>query len=97
MLVGVFIVMQVVLLGLTAFHTHFLSDSRHFYQFQKVALKLFKTDSGLVLTMPAQGEFCWDAPAFCTPYPDRRLTLRRAGDILGGFKIAGGNEGQHVY
>jgi hypothetical protein len=46
------------------------------------------TDSGLVLHVPGPGGECWYGPLPCTPFPDRRLRLRRAGDLGHGFVVA---------
>jgi hypothetical protein len=43
------------------------------------------TTSGLTVYWRADGLQCWDAPLPCTPYFDKTLRLRRAGDIRSGF------------
>ncbi|MFC2169616.1 LIC_10190 family membrane protein [Acidobacteriota bacterium] len=55
-------------------------------------IKTFKTDSGLKLYYPADGDQCWDAPLPCTPYPRPDLRLRRKDDMRSGFIIYPRNE-----
>jgi hypothetical protein len=43
------------------------------------------TTSGLTVYWRADGLQCWDAPLPCTPYFDKTLGLRRAGDMRSGF------------
>jgi hypothetical protein len=43
------------------------------------------TTSGLTVYWRADGLQCWDAPLPCTPYFDKTLRLRRAGDMRSGF------------
>ena len=60
-----------------------------FYTIPKGELKIFKTDSGLVLNVPSGSSWimCLDAPLPCTPYPNSALILRRTGDMRYGFKV----------
>jgi hypothetical protein len=47
-----------------------------------------KTDSGLPVHLPAgEDDRCWNAPLPSTPELDPRLTLRRDGDLAGGFAL----------
>lgn len=52
-----------------------------------VVVRPFVTNSGLVLYVPQYGFRCWGAPLPCTPDPDRRLRLRRAGALGSGFVV----------
>jgi hypothetical protein len=54
----------------------------------QVPLRTFLTDSGLVLYVPEKGDQMWDAPLPSTPYPNKRLRLRRPGDIRSGFALS---------
>jgi hypothetical protein len=49
---------------------------------------LFRTDSGLAVRVPLEGETCWAAPVPCTPYPSPELRTRRAGDPGSGFLVS---------
>lgn len=46
-----------------------------------------RTNSGLVLYTPKEGEQCWDAPLPCTPYVNMTLSLREADDLSSGFVV----------
>jgi hypothetical protein len=52
-------------------------------------MKEVETDSGLVVHVPKDSteDQCWDAPLPCAPSADRRLRLRRPGDLGSGFVI----------
>lgn len=45
------------------------------------------TDSGLEVRVPVEGNQCWDAPLPCAPGLNRRLRLRKAGDLSSGFTV----------
>lgn len=47
----------------------------------------FVTDSGLSLVVPVKGATLGDAPLPCTPYPNKRLSLRKDDDLRHGFKL----------
>jgi hypothetical protein len=47
------------------------------------------TTSGLMVYVPVSGDQCWDAPLPCTPYFDKTLRLRSAGNWGGGFASEG--------
>ena len=48
-----------------------------------------RTQSGLLVFLPAAGEQCWDAELPCTPYFNRTLRLRVPGDMRWGFSSQG--------
>ncbi len=45
------------------------------------------TETGLQVNVP-ESFFCWDTPLPCTSHLDGELTLRRAGDLGAGFRLA---------
>ena len=49
----------------------------------------FPSDSGLIVLIPenVNEPSSWDSPLPTTPYPHRRLALRRPGDLSSGFKV----------
>ena len=49
------------------------------------ALTEQRTDSGLIVYVPVEGDQCWDAPLPCTPYFNSGLRLRVPGKIASGF------------
>jgi len=55
----------------------------------QVPLEIYRTESGLKLYVPAEGDQCWDAPLPCTPHPQKNLRLRRPGRLESGFVIEG--------
>lgn len=58
-----------------------------FYDIPRAELKMFTTDSGLVVYVPKEKDQCWDAPLPCTPYPNAHLRLRKNGDMRYGFIV----------
>ena len=48
-----------------------------------------RTQSGLVVFLPARGYQCWDAELPCTPYFNRTLRLRVPGNMRWGFASQG--------
>jgi len=64
----------------------------------QVPLQGFKTDSGLVVHLPVNGDRVWDAPLPSAASPAamrlelRYLRLRRAGDLGAGFVMASPSE-----
>lgn len=50
-------------------------------------LRIVRTNSGLELYVPAEGDQAWDAPLPSTPYPNARLRLRSSGNLAGGFVL----------
>ena len=59
-----------------------------FYPFPTVALRSFTTESGLVLLVPIRDGRVYDAPLLTTPWPEKTLRLRVAGDPGRGFRAA---------
>jgi hypothetical protein len=60
---------------------------RGFHLFPRVELASFRTDSGLVLSVPQQRGACWDSGLLCTPDPNADLALIRPDDLAGGFFV----------
>jgi hypothetical protein len=50
------------------------------YPYSKPKLEQFRTDSGLVLNVPAQDNRCFDSALPCTPHPARNLVMRQGFD-----------------
>jgi len=59
-----------------------------FYPIPQVQVHTFKTNSGLTLFVPNNGDQCWDAPLPCTPYPNSNLRLRTDGNIAAGVAMS---------
>jgi hypothetical protein len=59
-----------------------------FYPFPTVSLRSFTTESGLVLLVPIRDGRVYDAPLLTTPFPEKTLRLRVAGDPGRGFQAA---------
>lgn len=57
------------------------------YPLRSVETKPFRTQSGLMLHVPREGDQCWEAPLPCTPYPAPRLGLRDDHEPFGGFEL----------
>jgi len=55
------------------------------YPLRYAELKRFKTNSGLIIYVPKNGDQCWNGPLLCTPFPKENLRLRTEGDISKGF------------
>jgi len=53
----------------------------------RVELKKFETNSGLIIYVPKEGSHCYDGDLPCTPYPNADLRLRREGNMRYGFMI----------
>jgi hypothetical protein len=73
-------------------HTHPLippGPDHGFYPPPVMPMKIFTTDSGLVLNTPVAFIQCWDAPLPCTPCPQKGLRLRKSGQLKSGFVIDG--------
>jgi len=51
-------------------------------------MKKFKTNSGLIIYTPEEGDQCWHSKLLCTPYPNSDLQLRDKKEISKGFKIS---------
>jgi hypothetical protein len=62
------------------------TDSDGFCPIPKVAMEEFRTDSGLVVYVPASGEQSWDSKLPSTPHPDPKLELRGE-NIKDGFRL----------
>ncbi|OGW76172.1 MAG: hypothetical protein A2Z72_00670 [Omnitrophica bacterium RBG_13_46_9] len=60
-------------------------DKFGFHSVPQPDLTEFRTDSGLILYVPREGDQCWNAPLPCTPYPRPYYRLRREGDMRYGF------------
>jgi len=58
-----------------------------FYRTPSVELKIFKTNSGLVIYVPKNEYQCWNAPLPCAGYPNAELALRKKGQLYSGFVI----------
>lgn len=56
---------------------------------ETVRTRVFTTESGLRVFIPATGDQCWSSPIPCTPEPSGRLRLRSArGGLQEGFMIS---------
>lgn len=58
---------------------------RSFVALTKVSVVPERTDSGLTVFMPAEGNQCWESNLLCTPYFDRTLRLRSEASLKSGF------------
>lgn len=60
-----------------------------FYPSPQIEYFKFPTDSGLTVLIPKNMNepASWDSPLPTTPYPHRKLSLRRPGDLSSGFKV----------
>ncbi len=63
-------------------------SERGFYPVPSPELREARTESGLVVYVPCQGDQCWDGPLPCAPHADPRLRLRRPGSLRWGFRLA---------
>lgn len=57
-----------------------------FQPFPKASFRSFTTDSGLILLVPVEDGRGYDAPLLTTPWPERKLQLRKKGDPASGFR-----------
>ena len=57
------------------------------YAIRHVETKAFRTETGLTLHVPRDGDACWEEPLPCTPYPAPRLGLRIDDDPSSGFEL----------
>jgi len=54
-----------------------------------VAVRKYRTRSGLILNVPVVQNKCWKAPLPCTPNPAANLKLRQNGRLESGFVTDG--------